>query len=147
MSEQNKGLVTSHFILHVANTDATLDFWCAGMGATLESDEELASPALDAIFGREGVRIRDTFFNIAGHRIHTIETLDVKRERVVLEPFEKPLGLTAISFRTGDLEREHARLLAEGREPTDIYTFDDIEVPTRLFFIEDPNGFRIEMIE
>ena len=75
-------ITTSHLILHVVDTEATLDFWCRGLAAELESDEELAAPALDAIFGREGVRIRDTFIRAGGTRIHTIETLDRKRERV-----------------------------------------------------------------
>ncbi len=137
----------SHLILHCGDTDATIDFWCAGLGGQLEQDEELASPALDAIFGREGVRIRDTFIRIGGVRIHTIETLDEKRTRAQLGPLEKPLGLSGLSFRVPDLDEAHARATAEGRNPTEIYAFSELEEPVRMFFLEDPDGLRVEMIE
>ena len=140
-------LETSHLILHVADTEATIDFWCAGLGGRVEQDEELSSPALDAIFGREGVRIRDTFIRIAGLRLHTIETLDVARQREPTAAFEKPLGLSGISFRVPDLDAAHARAAREGRDPTEIYVFADIESPVRMFFLEDPDGLRVEMIE
>jgi catechol 2,3-dioxygenase-like lactoylglutathione lyase family enzyme len=147
MSARSKELETSHLILHVEDTDATIEFWCEGLGGIVEQDEELASPALDAIFGREGVRIRDTFIAIAGLRLHTIETLDVRRERRPLAPFEKPLGLTGVSFRVPDLDSAHRRAAREGREPTEIYEFAELERPVRMFFLEDANGLRVEMIE
>ena len=141
------GMQTSHLILHCGDTDATIDFWCQGLGGELEQDEELASPALDAIFGREGVRIRDTFINVAGTRIHTIETLDEARTRKPAELFEKPLGLSGLSFRVPSLDAAHARATAEGRNPTEIYSFSELEDPVRMFFLEDPDGLRVEIIE
>ena len=147
MSEAKTSVETSHLILHCADTDATIDFWCKGLGGELEQDEELASPALDAIFGREGVRIRDTFILVGGTRIHTIETLDEKRTREPLGPFEKPLGLSGLSFRVPDLDVAHARATSEGRNPTEIYSFSELEEPVRMFFLEDPDGLRVEMIE
>ena len=140
-------ITTSHLILHVVDTQATLDFWCRGLGADLESDEELAAPALDAIFGREGVRIRDTFIRAGGTRIHTIETLDVPRERPPHTGPAHSIGLTGVSFRVPDLDAAHADATAQDRSPTPIYAFGDIEVPVRMFFLEDPDGVRVEMIE
>ena len=143
----SSNLTASHLILHVADTDATIDFWCKGLGGELSQDEEMCSPALDAIFGREGVRIRDTFFTIASYRIHTIETLDVTRTVKELAPFEKPLGLTGLSFQVNDLNEFHHRMTLEGRSPTEIYCFDAIEHPVRMFFINDPNGLRVELMD
>jgi len=140
-------LEASHLILHVADTDATIDFWCRGLGGVIEQDEELASPALDAIFGREGVRIRDTFIRIGGLRLHTIETLDVRRTRPQRSPLERPLGLTGMSFRVPDLDAAHAHATREGRSPTEVYAFEELESPVRMFFLEDPDGLRVEMIE
>ena len=137
---------TSHLIVHVADTDASIDFWCRGLGGVLESDEEMSAPALDAIFGRTGVRIRDTFIRVAGTRLHTIETLDVPRRRGEASAIQ-PLGLTGISFRVPDLDAAHARAGEEGRAPTEIYVFTEIETPVRMFFLEDPDGIRVEMIE
>ena len=141
------GVETSHLILHCRDTEATIDFWCKGIGGELEQDEELESPALDAIFGRKGVRIRDTFIRIGGTRIHTIETLDVKRTREPTKPFEKPLGLSGLSLRVPDLDVAHAQAMVEGRGPTEIYSFSELEEPVRMFFLEDPDGLRVEMIE
>ncbi len=146
-SYPNGSLQTSHLILHCGDTEATLDFWCKGLGGDLEQDEEMESPALDAIFGREGVRIRDTFINVGGTRIHTIETLDEKRTREETKPFEKPLGLSGLSFRVRSLDEAHARAIAEGRNPTEIYSFSELVEPVRMFFLEDPDGLRVEMIE
>lgn len=147
MSEAPARVETSHLILHCGDTAATIDFWCKGLGGEIEQDEELESPALDAIFGREGVRIRDTFIRIGGVRIHTIETLDEKRTREATGPLEKPLGLSGLSFRVPDLDASHARATAEGRNPTEIYAFSELEEPVRMFFLEDPDGLRVEMIE
>ena len=141
-----EALVTSHLILHCGDTEATIDFWCKGLGGELEQDEELESPALDAIFGREGVRIRDTFIRIGGTRIHTIETLDIRRTREPAAAFEKPLGMSGLSFHVADLDEAHARAISEGRSPTEIYSFSDLETPVRMFFLEDPDGLRVEMI-
>ncbi len=147
MGEANASVETSHLILHCGDTDATIDFWCRGLGGILEQDEEMASPALDAIFGREGVRIRDTFIRVGGIRIHTIETLDEKRTREPTGPFEKPLGLSGLSFRVPDLDAAHVRAESEGRNPTEIYAFEELDAPVRMFFLEDPDGLRVEMIE
>lgn len=146
MPEAGPSLEMSHLILHCADTEATIDFWCSGLGGTLEQDEELESPALDAIFGRSGVRIRDTFIRIAGVRIHTIETLDVPRTREATGPFEKPLGLSGLSLHVPDLDRAHADAESQGRSPTEIYSFDELAEPVRMFFLEDPDGLRVEMI-
>ncbi|MCH2169662.1 VOC family protein [Myxococcota bacterium] len=140
-------LTTSHLIVHVADTDATIDFWCKGLGAELETDEELEAPALDEIFGRKGVRIRDTFIRAGGTRLHTIETLDVKRQPIDPPQNVHSLGLGGISFRVQDLDAAHARAEAEGRNPTPIYDFDEIAEPVRMFFLNDPDGIRVEMIE
>ena len=137
----------SHLIVHVADTDATIDFWCNGLGGVLESDEELSAPALDALFGRNAVRIRDTFIRVGGVRLHTIETLDVPRTRVTQPTSSIPLGLGGVSFRVPDFDAAHARARREGRNPTEIYEFTDLAPPVRMFFLEDPDGLRVEMIE
>ena len=145
MAARDAKLETSHLIVHVADTDATIDFWCKGLGGTLEQDEELSAPALDAMFGRQGVRIRDTFIRVGGTRLHTIETLD--EERSYSPPGERyPLGLGGVSFHVPDLDAAHARAEAEGRGPTPIFEFQDLEEPVRMFFLEDPDGIRVEMI-
>ena len=107
MDASEGALDTSHLIVHVADTDATIDFWCRGLGGVLELDE--------------------------------------KRQRV--PPSERyPVGLGGISFRVPDLDAVHARARAEGRSPTPIFEFAELDEPVRMFFLEDPDGIRVEMI-
>ncbi len=135
---------TSHLIVYVADTDATLAFYGA-LGGTVEGDEELATPALDAIFGRQGVRIREAFIAIGGSRLHTIETLDVpyagpKREARVP-------GIEGISFAVDGIEAAREELAGAGLSPTPVFDFLETRIPCRMFFLEDPDGNRVEMIE
>lgn len=139
-------MILSHLFIGVSDTDATIRFWCGHMGGTLESDEILSSPALDQIYGRQGARIRDTFIRVGGIRLHTIEVLDV---RVAAEARGSPgdLGLRGISFRVSDFEATHRKLAESRLNPTPIYRFDEIETPVNMFFVEDPDGVRVEVIE
>ena len=145
--EATAALETSHLFMHVADTEATITFWCEGLGGTLEQDEELEAAALDAMFGREGVRIRDTFIRVGGIRLHTIETLDVKREHDAAPAERYALGLSGISFHVPDLDAAHAKAEQRGMSPTPVFAFSEIESPVRMFFLEDPDGIRVEMIE
>jgi catechol 2,3-dioxygenase-like lactoylglutathione lyase family enzyme len=138
-------LAASHLIVYVADTDASIAFWCKGMGGVLEQDGELGAPALDAMFGRKGVRIRDTFIRIGGVRLHTIEPLDVRSEAA--PKAMRTAGIDGLSFEVPDIESAHARAVAEGLRPTPIYDFSAVETPCRMFFLDDPDGIRVEMIE
>ena len=143
----NDELPLSHLIVRVVDTDRTIVFWVTGLGAVLESDAELAAPALDAIYGRKGVRIRDTFIRYCGVRLHTIETLDRKRERkaTAVDP-QSSIGIGGLSFRVPDIEKSHAETVARGLSPTPIYDFDQLAAPVRMYFLDDPDGIRLEMI-
>ena len=138
-------LTASHLIVYVADTEASIAFWCKGMGGVLEHDEELDAPALDAIFGRKGVRIRDTFIRIGGVRLHTIQPLDV-RAHAPRKPM-RAAGIDGVSFEVPGIESAHARAAAAGLRPTPIYDFKAVATPCRMFFLDDPDGIRVEMIE
>jgi catechol 2,3-dioxygenase-like lactoylglutathione lyase family enzyme len=136
----------SHLIHHVADTDRTIHFYNQIFGAVAEDDMEIESPALDAMFGRSGVRIRSTFINAAGYRLHTIEQLDqpVDPSRRI-EAFR---GLTGLSFSVSDLEAVRETALAAGFNPTEIYSFDlGPAHSARMFFLSDPDGVGCEMVE
>lgn len=139
-------LTTSHLIVHVADTETTIDFWCSRLGGELESDEILADPALDAMFGRRGVRIRNTFLRIGGLRLHTIEALDVPRQSPAADAGAPAPGIGGVSFLVPDIERARENALSEGLEPTEIYEFSDLPEPVRMFFLEDPNRIRVELM-
>ena len=136
----------SHLIYHVADTDRTIHFYNQIFGAVAQDDMELATPELDAMFGRTGVRIRSTFINAGGYRLHTIEQLDQPvpaADRIT--PFR---GLTGLSFTVEDLEAVRETALAAGFTPTEVYSFDlDPAHSARMFFLSDPDGVGCEMVE
>ena len=135
---------TSHLIVYVADTDATLAFYGA-LGGVVEGDEELATPALDAIFGRTGVRIREAFVVIGGSRLHTIETLDVPYSGPSREA--RAPGFQGISFEVDDIEASREKVAGAGLSPTAVFDFLETRIPCRMFFLEDPDGNRVEMIQ
>ena len=57
------------------------------------------------------------------------------------------LGLRGLRLERPDLAAAHERADAEGRGPTPIFGFSEIDPPVRMFFLEDPDGIRVEMIE
>jgi len=58
-----------------------------------------------------------------------------------------PLGLGGISYHVPDLDAAHSRAQGEGREPTPIFVFSEIDPEVRMFFPNDPDDVRVEMIE
>jgi lactoylglutathione lyase len=64
------------------------------------------------------------------------------------EPYELGNGYGHVAFAVDDLEAAHARLKAAGLSPKDIKQFDrGNEKLARFFFIEDPDGYKIEVLE
>jgi catechol 2,3-dioxygenase-like lactoylglutathione lyase family enzyme len=134
----------SHLIHNVADTDATIRFYRGIFGAGVERDMEIESPALDAMFGRKGVRIRSTFIDVGGYRLHTIESLDAPR---TARP--SGMGLTGLSFAVPDLDAARQMVIDAGYEPTPIFDVDlgDARYNAKMFFIADPDGVGCELVE
>ena len=64
------------------------------------------------------------------------------------EPYELGNGYGHIAFSTDDLDGAHANMKTHGYEPRDIVDFynGDTQV-ARFFFINDPDGYSIEVLE
>ena len=78
----------------------------------------------------------------------TIETLDVPRTKPAPPP-SPPIGVTGMSFTVDDLDAVHALAEERGWNPTAIYRFENTSRGplTRLFFVPDPDGLRVELVE
>ncbi|MBC7132165.1 MAG: VOC family protein [Roseovarius sp.] len=64
------------------------------------------------------------------------------------EPYDLGDGYGHIAFTVTDLEAEHARFTAEGLNPRKIVEFaPDGEVIAKFFFVADPDGYEIEVLE
>jgi lactoylglutathione lyase len=64
------------------------------------------------------------------------------------KPYELGDGYGHLALNVADLDAEHARFKALGFNPRDIKQFDrGGEKLARFFFVEDPDGYKIEVLE
>ncbi|MBT9292747.1 VOC family protein [Prosthecodimorpha staleyi] len=64
------------------------------------------------------------------------------------EPYELGTGYGHIAFAVADLDAEHARFVAAGLNPNPIKEFHrDGGLMARFFFVQDPDGYKIEVLQ
>jgi lactoylglutathione lyase len=64
------------------------------------------------------------------------------------EPYELGDGYGHVAFVVDDLDAEHRRFEAEGLGPRKIVEFNPGGTKTaRFFFVEDPDGYKIEVLQ
>lgn len=64
------------------------------------------------------------------------------------DPYQLGDGYGHLAFSVDDLDAEHARLTAEGLAPRKLVDFaPGGEVIARFFFIADPDGYQIEVLQ
>ena len=72
--------------------------------------------------------------------------LTVNKDRT--EPYDLGDGYGHLAFSVDDLDAEHARLTAAGLAPRKLVDFaPGGEVIARFFFIADPDGYQIEVLQ
>jgi lactoylglutathione lyase len=64
------------------------------------------------------------------------------------DPYDLGTGYGHIAFVVDDLDAEHARFEAGGLKPRKIVEFNrDGALIARFFFVEDPDGYKIEVLQ
>jgi lactoylglutathione lyase len=64
------------------------------------------------------------------------------------DPYQLGDGYGHVAFVVDDLEAEHARIKAAGFQPKDIKEMThDGQLFGRFFFIDDPDGYKIEVLQ
>ena len=64
------------------------------------------------------------------------------------EPYDLGNGYGHLAVSVSDLDSEHARFEAEGLNPRKLVSFAPAgEVIARFFFVADPDGYQIEVLE
>ncbi|MFC3181619.1 VOC family protein [Cypionkella sinensis] len=72
--------------------------------------------------------------------------LTVNKDRT--EPYNLGDGYGHLAFSVDDLDAEHARLTAAGLAPRKLVDFKNGDVlVARFFFIADPDGYQIEVLQ
>lgn len=63
-------------------------------------------------------------------------------------PYQLGDGYGHVAFTVDDIEREHARFAAAGLSPRNIVEFNcEAGLFARFFFVEDPDGYKIEVLQ
>ncbi len=64
------------------------------------------------------------------------------------EPYDLGDGYGHLAVAVDDLEAEHARFKAAGLTPRDIIAFErEGTLLARFFFVQDPDGYKIEVLQ
>jgi lactoylglutathione lyase len=72
--------------------------------------------------------------------------LTINKDRT--EPYNLGDGYGHVAFVVEDLDVEHRRFEAEGLKPRKIVEFNkDGKLIARFFFVEDPDGYKIEVLQ
>ena len=63
-------------------------------------------------------------------------------------PYQLGDGYGHVAFSVDDIEREHARFTEAGLSPRNIVEFNrEGRLFARFFFVEDPDGYKIEVLQ
>jgi len=120
-----------HLMVRVLDLEKSIDFYRRAFA--LDENHRLDFPEFTLVYLRN-----------AENDVEVELTLNKGRDT----PYEHGDGYGHIAFVVGDLDREHGRFLHEGFAPEDIKEFaPDGNKLARFFFVEDPDGYRIEVLE
>jgi lactoylglutathione lyase len=74
--------------------------------------------------------------------------LELTINKGAAEAYDLGNGYGHIAFAVDDLDAEHARFKAAGLAPRDIVDFNrDGALLARFFFVQDPDGYQIEVLQ
>jgi len=120
-----------HSMIRVLDEDRSVDFYSKAFG--LEIAERLPFDGFTLVYLRNG----SSDFEVE---------LTVNHDRV--EPYDLGNGYGHIAFVVDDLEAEHQRLEGLGLNPNPIKEFmREGALLAKFFFVQDPDGYKIEVIQ
>lgn len=113
-------------------------------------DEARSVDFYDRVFGLKVAERLDfpdfTLVYLANGETGTELELTINKDRTT--PYDLGDGYGHIAFSVDDLDATHARLLAEGFAPRKLVEFaPGGTVIARFFFIADPDGYQIEVLQ
>lgn len=129
----------SHVCIGVRDIDASLDFYRRLLGFEVVFDVELAGASLESVTGTTGAKGRMVGGLVAGVMVELLGLGGVPAGTA-----GPHLGYTNVSFSVRDLDAVYRQVIELGfrpaQEPVDIGG-------VRMFFVQDPDGTPIEIIE
>lgn len=129
----------SHVSIYVSDMERSLAFYREVFGFETIFESLVDGPALETITGVEGASLL-----AVGGRIGDLRVELMQSTTVPATPKPPGLGLAVLSFEVADAAEAHERVVALGyrcpHPPVEHYG-------TRMFFVLDPDGQGIEMVE
>ena len=122
----------SHVCIGVTDIDRSVAWYREHLGFDQLFDVELGGPSMEAVTGDQGAAGRMVGGLVGGV---VVELLSFAHE--------PRTGYTNTSFRVEDLDAAHAAAGAAGAAPGELVDIGGV----RMFFVEDPDGTPIEVIE
>lgn len=120
-----------HTMIRVLDEARSVAFYAAALG--MKVSYRLDFPSFTLVY----LRSPDADFEIE---------LTINKGRT--EPYGHGDGYGHVAVVVDDLEAEHARFAALGFAPRNIVAFEpDGELIARFFFVEDPDGYKIEVLQ
>jgi lactoylglutathione lyase len=119
-----------HSMIRVRDEDRALDFYRRAFG--LEVVDRVEFDTFRLLY----LRTPDGPFELE-------LTVNADRE----DPYDLGDGYGHLAVSVDDLEAEHARITAEGLAPDPLKTLQRGGFSARYFFMTDPDGYRIEVLQ
>ena len=120
-----------HMMVRVLDEARSTAFYATALG--LEPADRLAFPDFTLVY----LRSPDADFEVE---------FTINKGRT--EPYALGDGYGHVAFVTDDLDAEHRRLVGAGLDPGPIKDFKrDGALLARFFFLTDPDGYRIEVLQ
>lgn len=119
-----------HSMIRVADEDRSLDFYRRAFG--LEIAQRVDFDGFSLIYLSNG----ETGFELELTVNHGQETA-----------YDLGDGYGHLAVSVADLDAEHARMVREGLAPDELKALTHGDFSARYFFISDPDGYRIEVLE
>jgi glyoxylase I family protein len=134
----------SHITVRVSDLERALRFYRDGLGLRQLFDVRLDGPGLDAVTETKGARGRMIGLLVPGAGKVSIELIHFEHPKLSPPPDGRYTGWGNISLSVADIDATHAECVARGLAPLS----PPVEVGgVRMFFLTDPDGARIEIIE
>lgn len=130
----------SHVCIGVSDIDASLAFYTAVLGMDVVFDVELDGAGLDAVTGGAAQKGR-----MVGGLIGSVMVELLSLGAVPATPSGPHIGYTNISFRVDDLDATYDTVR---RAHPNVHADPAVDIGgLRMFFIHDPDGTPIEILE
>lgn len=141
----------SHVTIRVSEMERSISFYRDVLGLELVFDIELAGDGLDAVTGASGAAGRMAGFLVPGNGV-MVELICFAHRELRKDDRTLPvrsdardrLGYGNLSLGVDDIDAAYQAFLALGVDPDQ----QPVEVGgVRMFFVADPDGTRIEIID